>query len=111
LLLSVVSGPFYEWFARGGDPSALTYMGIGALVAALTVSLLESRGFYRRSLVLDRNATKQILNIWLIVFSLLAISAFLLGIGHDYSRGALSIYFFLGLTGLVVVRWSARRIL
>jgi Undecaprenyl-phosphate glucose phosphotransferase len=88
-----------------------TYVGLGCLVAALTVALLEARGLYRRSFVLRKNSAAPIFNVWVTVFSFLAISAFLLGVGGQFSRGALLLYFISGGAALIGGRLFGRRLL
>ena len=101
----------YTWLTENRASIRPSYIGLGCLVAVLTVALLESRGLYRRSSVLSKGSTGQILRTWIAVFSFLAISAFLLGIGQEFSRGTLLIYFFAGATGLVGGRHFCREML
>ena len=107
VLLGPASALAYEYFARGVETSRPNYLGVSCLVAGLTVSLFKSRGLYNRSFVLGQDAFIPIFKTWLLVFALLAVGAFLLGISEQLSRGALLVYFATG--GLALT--STRRIL
>jgi Undecaprenyl-phosphate glucose phosphotransferase len=111
ILLAVVSAAAYSWAFKGTPTMSPTYVGLGCLVAALTVALLEARGLYRRSFVLSKNSAALIFNVWVTVFSFLAISAFLLGVGAEFSRGALLLYFIAGGATLIGGRLFGRRLL
>jgi Undecaprenyl-phosphate glucose phosphotransferase len=111
ILLAVVSAAAYSWAFKGTLTINSTYVGLGGLVAALTVALLEARGLYRRSFVLSKNSAALIFNVWATVFSFLAISAFLLGVGAEFSRGALLLYFIAGGAALIGGRLFGRRLL
>jgi Undecaprenyl-phosphate glucose phosphotransferase len=111
ILLSVVSAAAYAWLTTDTFAFRPTYAGLGCLVAGLTVSLLEARGLYRRSFVLSKDSARLIFNVWLTVFSFLAVSAFLLDVGWEFSRGALLIYFVSGGGALIGGRLLGRCLL
>jgi len=99
-----------EFLSGHAHRGRLSYIGLGCLVGGLTVALLRSRYLYDRSSVLG-NHIVPVLKTWFIVFSLLAIAAFLLGVQPNYSRGALVIYFVTGAIALVGIRQGARSVL
>ena len=109
--LGAVSGRLYGLIAGGQHDDRHGYVVLGFIVAVLTVSLFKSRGLYDRSFVAGEHVVTPVLRTWLAVFSLLAIAAFLLGIGNDFSRGALVVYFATGGVALVGIRRSARGLL
>jgi Undecaprenyl-phosphate glucose phosphotransferase len=110
-LLGALSGPVVELlFGRVYSYGRLSYIGLGCVVGGLTVALLKLRNLYDRSSVLG-NHIVPVLRTWFIVFSLLAIAAYLLGIQPNYSRGALILYFVTGAAALVVIRQCARGVL
>ncbi len=111
LVLGAVTGVGYEWFFKGVETFRPIYLGLGCLVATLTVTLLHSQGFYERSFVLSRNTIPSMLKVWLTVFAGLALAGFLLGIGGKVSRGALVVYFTSGAVLLAGVQFTARKML
>ena len=106
-LLGAASGSAIDIVAGHAHRERAGYVGLGCLVGGLTVALLKSRNLYDRSSVLG-DAVAPVIKTWFIVFSLLAIAAFLLGIQPDYSRAALITYFATGGIALIGIRQGAR---
>jgi Undecaprenyl-phosphate glucose phosphotransferase len=111
LILGGLSGGLYDLIAGTPYDGRRSYLGLGCIVAGLTVGLLKARGLYGRSSVLGENVIPLVVKIWLAVFSLLAVVAFLLGVSPDYSRGALLVYFAVGGVALIGIRRTARALL
>jgi Undecaprenyl-phosphate glucose phosphotransferase len=107
-LLGAASGSAIDLFS--GHIQVTRYAGLGCLVGGTTVALLKSRNLYERSFVLGDHIIP-VLKTWFIVFSLLAIAAFLSGMQPSYSRSALVVYFVVGGVALVGVRQGARSLL
>ena len=108
-VLGTLSGSAIDLLAGQPHHGRAGYIGLGCLVGGLTVALLKSRNLYDRSFVLGDHVVP-VLKTWFIVFSLLAIAAFLLGMRPDYSRGALITYFASGGIALIGIRQGARGI-
>ena len=106
-ILGAASGDAVQILPGQAHHERAGYIGLGCLVGGLTVALLKSRNLYDRSFVLGDHAVP-VLKTWFIVFSLLAIAAFLLGLQPDYSRAALVTYFAAGGIALVGIRQGAR---
>jgi Undecaprenyl-phosphate glucose phosphotransferase len=108
-LLGAASGGAYDLLA-GGSRDRWSYLGLGVVVAALTIALLKSQNLYSRSAVGGDRFLFPVLRTWLAVFALLAVAGFLLRIGGDYSRGALVIYFVAGAGALAATRGVGREV-
>jgi Undecaprenyl-phosphate glucose phosphotransferase len=102
-LLGAASGALYDLLA-GGERDRSDYIGLGLVVAALTVVLFTSQSLYTRSALRSDRSPSPMLRTWLVVFAVMAVAGFLLRIGPEYSRGALVLYFFDGAVALVLVR-------
>jgi Undecaprenyl-phosphate glucose phosphotransferase len=111
VILGAAAGVGYELWVKGVQFGRPIYLGLGCLAATLTVALLHSRGLYQRSFVLGPNLVAAILKVWVTVFALLAVAAFLIGISDHFSRGALLVYFAAGGATLIGVRRAAREVL
>jgi Undecaprenyl-phosphate glucose phosphotransferase len=108
-ILGAASGSAVDILAAHSHRERAGYVGLGCLVGGLTVALLKSRNLYDRSFVLGDHVVP-VLKTWFIVFSLLAIAAFLLGVQPDYSRATLVTYFVAGGVALIGIRQGARSI-
>lgn len=107
VLLGGLSGVWYDAIS-GAQARGPSYFGLGCVVAVLTVLLLRSKGHYQRSSVLGDDLFVPIVKVWLSVFAILAISAFLLRVSTQFSRGAILIYFVSGGLALAVIRLALR---
>lgn len=109
--LSLVSGSVHDMLADDIHHDRASYLGLGCVVAALTVALLKSRNLYSRSSVVGDDVSVAIIKTWFLVFSVLAIAGYLLRISPNFSRATLTLYFAAGGTALIAIRRGARRIL
>ena len=107
----MASSSAFDLVAGNAHRGRASYIGLGCLVGGLTVALLKSRNLYDRSFVLGDDVVVPIIKTWFVVFSLLAIASFLLGMQPDYSRGALVTYFASGGIALIGIRQGARSLL
>ncbi len=111
VVLGAVSGSLFDLLAGSVHRGRASYIGLGCVVAGLTVALLKSRNLYDRSFVLGDHVVVPIVKTWFVVFSLLAIASFLLGTQPEFSRGALVTYFATGGIALIGIRRCARGVL
>jgi FlaA1/EpsC-like NDP-sugar epimerase len=111
VLLGAVTGIVHDWLMKGAQVGKPIYIGLAGLAATLAVVSLYARGFYERSFVLSGDTIAVVLQVWLIVFAILAVTGFLLGISDEFSRGALLAYFIGGAGLLIVQRVVASSIL
>jgi Undecaprenyl-phosphate glucose phosphotransferase len=83
-------------------------VGASILLSALFVAISTSRGIYGGTYT--RSKTRQlgsIARVWVLAFLIASMAAFLLKIGHQFSRGATVAQFVLGLCSLMFVRHLA----
>ncbi len=109
---STLAGVIYHIQAYGTPGDIVQYFGSAALVSALFVSLMISRGMYKPAALLAlRNQLRTIFLLWIAVFFLLAGTVFALKVGTEVSRGASLLFAAFGLTTLTVLRIFWRSIL
>jgi len=84
------------------------YLAIGLISSAIFVGF--SYAHYRVNLLFDFYAQfRGILNRWTGVVLIICLMFFLLKVGANHSRGALSLFIFFGLTALITSRWVIAR--
>jgi Undecaprenyl-phosphate glucose phosphotransferase len=90
VVASILTGAAYHWFAFGRVGSHGEFLGVGAILAALTAALLKLRGLYAPDRLLSvRSQVVPITVIWIsAVFFLLGVS-FTLKISEGLSRGSI----------------------
>ena len=102
---SIVSGIIYHYQAFGISGDIIQYCGSAAVVAALFISLMQSRGMYRpKELLLLSSEIRAVCLYWVAVFALLAGTVFALKIGGELSRGAHLAFAAVGLGALIAQR-------
>jgi putative colanic acid biosynthesis UDP-glucose lipid carrier transferase len=103
--LSAMSGPAYQWISDPFSPVPASdfaqLVGVGIAVAVMFLTAAFARRLYQPSNLLRRRS--QIGSAWAIwtwTFLCLVTVAFLLKIGHLFSRGAVSLLFCIGLIAI-----------
>jgi Undecaprenyl-phosphate glucose phosphotransferase len=95
IVASIATGSAYHLlvFGRAGD--VVGYLGVGVILAAFTVALMQLKGLYTPdSLLSVRSRIASIIFIWIAVFLFLLAISFALKISDELSRGsALSLAF------------------
>jgi Undecaprenyl-phosphate glucose phosphotransferase len=98
------AGYGYEFIFLHTIANFNTYFGIGNVSAIVFVLL--SHGLYQpKELLSLRNQIQLILFNWIVLILILSLMLFLLKVGASHSRGALTIFSFLGLGLLVASRF------
>lgn len=109
---STIAGVIYHYQAFGTPGDLVKYIGSAAVVGALFISLMQSRGMYRpNELLVLRSQIRTVCLFWVAVFSLLAGTVFALKIGSELSRGASLVFAFVGLCALLAQRILLRNLL
>jgi Undecaprenyl-phosphate glucose phosphotransferase len=102
---SVISGIAYHIVALGTTGDIAQFCGFAAIVAALFITLNNSRRLYDLSELLNlKSQIRQIGLSWIGVFLFLTAAAFVMKIGSEYSRGAVLLFAIFGLLILISVR-------
>jgi undecaprenyl-phosphate galactose phosphotransferase/putative colanic acid biosynthesis UDP-glucose lipid carrier transferase len=105
LLSSLVGGIGYQLSLGYPAGSALPYLAVGVLASFIHILRMGSNGYYAfPDSAKPRVETGDILFSWSTTALLLALLAFLLKIGGDYSRGSFVLFCFLAPIGLLGVR-------
>lgn len=86
---SIATGAAYHWLAFGRVGNISDFLGIGVMLAVLTVVLMKLKGLYTPdSLLSVRSRIRSVLFIWTCVFVFLLAISFTLKISDDLSRGS-----------------------
>lgn len=105
LAMSVLSDLAYQILTIGRAVDLLQYAGLGAIVAALFVTLGKNGKLYSASELLNLKAqARQIAVNWSGIFLFLATVGFAMKAGANFSRGATLLFASTGLAALVVER-------
>src|SRR5262249_23916733 len=90
VVASTVTGSAYHWFTFGRVGSVAQFFGVGAILAALTVSLMKVRGLYTPdSLLSVRPQIEPTIFIWSSVVLFLLGVSFTLKISGELSRASI----------------------
>lgn len=109
---SILAGVAYHYQAFGTPGDIIQYSGSAAVVGALFISLMRSRGMYRPTELLAlRRQVRAVCVYWVAVFLLLAGTVFALKIGNELSRGTSLLFAVTGLGALMVHRIIWRSLL
>ena len=86
-------------------PSILPHCAVGLLASLIHILRMNGKGYYDfPDSAKPRVEFSEILVCWFTTGLLLALFAFLLKVGVDYSRGAFVVFYFLAPIGLLGVR-------
>jgi Undecaprenyl-phosphate glucose phosphotransferase len=102
---SVFAGVIYHLDAFVAPGDILQYVGYGAAISALFLSLTIGRALYDPAELLEvKNQIHSVVVIWIGVFLFYAGVVFALKMGADFSRGAVLLFAAVGLGILVILR-------
>ena len=105
LLSSLVGGVGYHVLAGNSIPSIPPYCAVGLLASLIYILRMDGKGYYDfPDSTKPRVELSEILVCWFTTGLLLALFAFLLKVGVDYSRGSFVTFCFLAPLGLLGVR-------
>jgi len=102
---SVLSGIVYHLATVGHSGDVVQFTGIAAVIAALFIALGNSRGSYTMTQLL--NFKLQLVRVifhWLIICLFLAMVAFAMKVGDEFSRGTTFSFAVFGLIALIGAR-------
>jgi Undecaprenyl-phosphate glucose phosphotransferase len=109
LLSSLVGGIGYHVLAGNPIPSIPPYCGVGLLACLIYILRMNGKGYYNfPDSAKPRVELGEILVCWSTTGLLLALFAFLLKVGVDYSRGSFVTFCLLAPLGLLGVRKVAK---
>jgi Undecaprenyl-phosphate glucose phosphotransferase len=112
LLASLIGGIGYHLLSGNPVPSTLPYAAVGLLASFIYLLRMNGRGHYDfPDSAKPRVELSEILLCWFTTALLLALFAFLLKVGVDYSRGSFVVFCFLAPVGLLGTRKVAKRAL
>ena len=101
---SLVCGYGYHWITNGDVTNAVSFMGIGVIVAVNFTAIMAARRNYRlKNLALSLRQARETIAVWSGVYGLLAAAGFAMKVSADFSRGATILFFVAG--GLVLLCW------
>jgi len=102
---SILAGAIYHIETIGTLGDIIEYVGIAAIVSALFISLMISRGLYDPAELLDLRTQLYTVNVtWVAVFLFFAGVAFALKIGAEFSRGTVLLFAAAGVGLLIALR-------
>ncbi len=105
LLSSLVGGIGYHLLAGNPIPSIPPYCAVGLLASLIHILRMNGKGYYDfPDSARPRVEFSEILVCWFTTGLLLALFAFLLKVGVDYSRGSFVTFYLLAPIGLLAVR-------
>jgi Undecaprenyl-phosphate glucose phosphotransferase len=105
ILASLVGAEGYQLFISGAPWNLDFHVGAGVTAAVLYLLIGRSFGFYQAAEIFSlRRNTSRILWQWFLTSLLLALLAFLFGIGIQFSRGSIVCFAALALASLVASR-------
>jgi Undecaprenyl-phosphate glucose phosphotransferase len=105
LLSSLVGGIGYHILAGNPIPSTPPYCAVGLLASLIYILRMNGKGYYDfPDSAKPRVEFSEILLCWFTTGLLLALFAFLLKVGVDYSRGSFVAFYLLAPLGLLGVR-------
>ena len=105
LLASLVGGVGYHLLVQDPIPSVPPYCAIGLLASLIHILRMNGKGYYDfPESAKPRVEFTEILVCWFTTGLLLALFAFLLKVGVDYSRGSFVAFFLLAPVGLLGIR-------
>jgi Undecaprenyl-phosphate glucose phosphotransferase len=105
LLSSLMGGISYHWLSGNPIPSIPPYCAIGLLAGLIHILRMNGKGYYDfPESAKPQVEFSEILVSWFTTGLLLALIAFLLKVGVDYSRGSFISFYLLAPIGLLGVR-------
>ncbi|MBR1092301.1 undecaprenyl-phosphate glucose phosphotransferase [Bradyrhizobium manausense] len=105
---SYLGGGLYQIAANGKFKNSEQLIGVGLTAAVLYVLVGQSNGFYEiRSTLSRRKDAGRIFANWMLVSLLLALVAFLMKSGADFSRGSVVSF---ELLALILLVWSRHHV-
>jgi Undecaprenyl-phosphate glucose phosphotransferase len=112
LLSSLLGGAGYHLLTGNLVPSLLPYISVGLLASVMYILRMSGKGHYDfPDSAKPRVEVSEILICWCTIALLLALFAFLLKVGVDYSRGSFLTFCFLAPIGLVAGRKVTKLVL
>jgi Undecaprenyl-phosphate glucose phosphotransferase len=105
LAAGVVCSALYHLTTNGITGNVVPYIGVGVIAAANFSAIMTARRNYhlKRLIQLPRQARETVLT-WSGIYGLLAVAAFTMKIGSEFSRGAVILFFVGGLAALLAWR-------
>jgi putative colanic acid biosynthesis UDP-glucose lipid carrier transferase len=108
---AVACGVSYNMIAYSLPGDAHAYLGVGGLFGVLYLLRMHALGAYAPETLIERSGFASIASAWIFSFSVLTIAAYLLKIGHVFSRGSLVSFLTVGFVVIVVQRFAFRAML
>jgi putative colanic acid biosynthesis UDP-glucose lipid carrier transferase len=109
---AVACGLAYNLIAHSVVTDYGEYLGIGGLFGVIYLLRMHALGgYWPEALLARRSDVTDILSAWVFAFSVLAITAYLLKIGHVFSRGSVISFALVGLVAVFFVRIGVRSLL
>jgi Undecaprenyl-phosphate glucose phosphotransferase len=110
---SITTGIAYHLIVFGNSGDVGKYIGSGIAVAALFSTAVHAAGLYRPSNLMRIGwSVRKVVIMWTVIFFCLSTVAFTLKIGDVFSRGAVVLFFIVGLCGVGGLRmgfaWALR---
>lgn len=105
---SLVAQAAYTTIFWGAPRDLDVALGASIILSALFAAISKARGIYGQ--LYTRSKAQQLVSIarvWVLAFLIASMAAFLLKIGHQFSRGVTVVQFVLGLASLAFVRHLA----
>jgi Undecaprenyl-phosphate glucose phosphotransferase len=118
LATAVACGVSYNLIAHSIVTDYGDYLGVGGLFGVLYLVRMHSLGAYwPETLLSKRSDFTNIVSAWVFAFSVLAITAYLLKVGHVFSRGSLISFVVVGFAAVFserivfrsLMRWARAR--
>ena len=108
---ALVGGASYQLVANGTIGDLHGFAGAGAIAALLYCLIAQSAGHYRLTAITSSHGDlKRVVHQWLAVSLILALMAFLLKVGAEFSRGSIIFFAASALALLSVSRLVAKRL-
>ena len=102
IVASLVCSLGYHWITGAEPARPTTFAPVGIVAAANFSTIMAARHNYRlKNLVLQARQAREAIVTWCGAYAVLAVIAFTMKIGSDFSRGSAILFFFGGLATLL----------
>jgi Undecaprenyl-phosphate glucose phosphotransferase len=110
--ISFICSLTYLWAAKADSSRALSFVGVGLIIAFNFAALMAARHNYSlKTLAQFTRQARDTSLFWCAIFAMLAIAGFVMKISEDFSRGSTILFFVAGLAAMTFWRLLVARLI